>query len=230
VTVFPTTTLSGSNELPQQAQFWVPTRSEVGEEGFGYFRDTWTICNVSVGDAKEVIATELALARVVSALATTAAAFDRLARMVEGVLDDEALALLTNEERTALEPVVMDEPQLYGLELGVAGLVHALAAVRIWPAASCRGHVSPAAWSEAPVVYFAASAHRAQALVPLVEEVGCRFTLDPGRPDLLVVSGESILATMALADAVLTARSTFVQPRPQRPAVAREPFLQQTLL
>src|SRR5713101_7338219 len=102
----------------------------------------------------------------------------------------------------------------HAVELGVAGLVYALATVRIIPAASCRGHPGDRAWSDAPVVLFATTEYRAKALQPLVEAADCRFGIDTARRDLLAVAGRSILNTMALADAVLGSRHTFVQPRP----------------
>ncbi len=70
-----------------------------------------------------------------------------------------------------------DEPgALADLELSVAGLVCALATVRIIPAASCRGHTGQRPWSEVPVVLFATTEYSARALQPLVEATGCSLS------------------------------------------------------
>jgi hypothetical protein len=66
------------------------------------------------------------------------------------------------------------------------------------------------------VVLFAATEFRARALEPLVAEAGCAFTIDPARRELLVVSGQSVTHTMALAELVLEHRNDFVQRRPAR--------------
>jgi hypothetical protein len=47
--------------------------------------------------------------------------------------------------------------------------------------------------------------------------------LDAARPELLAVTGRSILDTMHLADAVLGSRRAFVRPRPPRPDRAAGP-------
>jgi hypothetical protein len=168
---------------------------------------------------------ESRIAEIVGELASTAEDFDRLARVVEdGYYDpdepNEGYAL-TNAERAGLDEFISDDEDdvvnlLDSLELGVAGLVYALATVRIIPAASCRGHPGGRAWSDGPVVLFATTEYRARALQPLVEATGCRFGIDSARPDLLAVEGKSIVDTMALAEAVLRSRHSFVQPRGPR--------------
>ena len=43
----------GHADLPPEATFWMPDRSELDdEEGIGYFRDVWTISDVPVSDAR----------------------------------------------------------------------------------------------------------------------------------------------------------------------------------
>jgi hypothetical protein len=201
----------------------MPKPDELDEEGFGYFRDTWLIKDVPVGEAQGITVVERRIAEVVGELADTADDFERLARVAEfGGIDDPAYDL-SERERGALAEVVSDIPELGGLELGVAGLAHALATVRILPAASCRSHLERS-WSDAPVVLFAATEFRAKALQPLVEGSGCTFTLDENRPELLVVRGLSIANTMALADAVMENRKKFVQHRaPDQRQSRREP-------
>lgn len=88
--------------------------------------------------------------------------------------------------------------------------------MRLIPAASCRGHPGDHAWSDVPVVLSATTEYRARALQPLAEATNCRFGIDTARPELLAIQGRSILDTMALADAVLASRRTFVQPRQPR--------------
>ena len=220
--MFPTSSLSGSITIPSDATFWMPKPEDIDEDGIGaYFRDTWLIKDVPVREARRLRQKERRIAEVLGHLAATAEDFDRLAYAVEGGYDpdetDEGFHLTATEQAELDEFLSDDETAgLESLELGVAGLVYALATVRIIPAASCRGHPGDRAWSDVPVVLFATTEYRARALQPLVEATNCRFNIDPARPDLLAVAGRSILDTMALADAVLESRHTFVQPRPPR--------------
>lgn len=210
--MFPEAPPSGTAALPVEATFWMPEPDEIDEEsGIGYFRDTWPMTGITVADAQFVVAAEYAMAEAIELLAHDADDFERLAVLTEyGGIDDPDYDM-TEDERTALTGVVSDIPdELGGLELGVSGLVHALAAVGIVPAASCRSHADPVtSWSVAPVVIFAASEDAARALQSLVEASGCTFELNQDHPDLLAVRGRSITNTMALAEAVLEHRNTF---------------------
>lgn len=217
--VFPVSTPSGSVAIPGAATFWMPKSEDINEEGIGsYFRDTWLIKDVPVHEARQLRNKERRSAEIVGRLAATAEDFDRLAYAVEGGYDpaetDESF-YLTATERVELDEFLTegDSVGLESLELGIAGLVYALATVRIIPAASCRGHPGNHAWSDAPIVLFATTEYRARALQPLVEATNCRFLIDPVRPELLAVTGPSILETMALADAMLESRRSFVRPR-----------------
>ena len=220
--MFPTSSLSGSVTIPSEATFWMPKPEDIDEDGIGaYIHDTWLIKDIPVREARRLRREERRMAEAVGRLATTAEDFDRLAHAVEGGYDpdesDEGDAL-TATERADLDEFLSagESSALDSLELGVAGLVYALATVRIIPAASCRGHPDDRAWSDVPVVLFATTEYRARALQPLVEATDCRFGIDVARPELLAATGRSILDTMALADAVLRSRQTFVQPRPSR--------------
>jgi hypothetical protein len=220
--MFPSSSLSGSVAIPSGATFWMPKPEDIDEEGIGVFcRETWLIKDVPVREARRLRQNERRIAEVIGRLATTAEHFDRLAHVVEDGIDpdepDEAYTV-TGIERVALDEFISDDETdaLDSLELGVAGLVYALATVRIIPAASCRGHPGDRAWSDVPVVLFAATEYRVRALQPLVEATNCRFDIDAARPELLAVMGRSILDTMALADAVLGTRRAFVQPRQAR--------------
>jgi hypothetical protein len=217
--MFPTASLSGSSAIPPGATFWMPKPEDIDEEGIGEFRGTWLIKDVPVREARQLMRQERRVAEVVGSLAATAEDFDRIARAVEDGLDpdepDSSYAL-NAQERAALDEFAVSEDEpgpLDDLELGVAGLVYALATVRIIPAASCRGHTGDRSWSEVPVVLFAATEIRARALQPLVEATGCRFETDAVRSHLLAVQARSILDTMALAEAILGARQSFVRPR-----------------
>ena len=221
--MFPTSSVSGSTTIPSDATFWMPKPEDIDEEGIGaFFRETWLIKDVPVRDARRLRQQERRIAEIVGHLATTAEDFDRLAHAVEGGYDpDKPRGYdLTAAERTELDEFLPgDEDEavaLDSLELGVAGLVNALATVRIIPTASCRGHPGDRAWSDVPVVLFATTEYRARALQPLVEATDCRFCIDTARPDLLAVEGRSILDMMSLADAVLGSRHTFVRPRLSR--------------
>src|ERR1035437_1733187 len=217
--MFPTTSLSGSSAIPPEATFWMPRPEDIDEEGIGEFRGTWLIKDVPVREAQRLMRQERRIAEVVGRLAATAEDFERIARAVEDGYDPdepESSYALNAQERAALDEFAVSEDEpcaLDDLELGVAGLVYALATVRIIPAASCRGHPGDRAWSEVPVVLFATTEYRARALQPLVEATGCQFEVDAVRAHLLAVRGRSILDTMALAEAILGARTSFVRPR-----------------
>lgn len=197
----------------------MPKPADLDEEGVGgFFRGTWLIKDEPVSEARRLMREERRVAEVVGELAATAGDFDRLARAAEhGYSSDEPDGghNLSVVERAALDEFASyDEgAALNGLELGVAGLVYALATVRIIPAASCRGHPGNSAWSERPVVLFAVTEYRARALQPLVESTDCQFALGG---DLLAVCGRSILSTMALADAIMANRHAFIKPRQRR--------------
>jgi hypothetical protein len=144
----------------------------------------------------------------VGGVARNAADFDVLAAAVEtgSAGEDDDIAA---ENLTALAPYLTGRTALEGLEAGVAGLVYALSAAGMFPAASCRGHPEPDSWSAFPVVMFAADRIHAEALQPLVQGSGCGFDLDPVRPELLVVNGRSVEDTLRLGLAVLASIEVF---------------------
>ena len=207
--MYPTADIDLDPSIPANAEFWVPEPDEIDDyEGFGMFQDVWPITDVSVDEANTVVREDGLLCQVVGGLARDAADFDVLAASVEtGSVgeDDEVSA----ESLAALSPYLTGEAALEGLEAGVAGLVYALSAAGMFPAASCRGHADPDAWSAVPVVMFAADRTHAEALQPLVEGSGCGFDFDPVRPELLVINGRSVEDTLRLARAVLASREVF---------------------
>jgi hypothetical protein len=183
--VYPTADIELDPSLPAGAEFWEPDPEEIDEyAGFGLFQDVWPITDVSVDDAIAVAREDGLLCQVVDGLARDAADFDVLAAAVEtgsAGEDDE----ITAESLPALTPYLTGKAALEGLEAGVAGLVYALSAAGMYPAASCRGHPEPGSWSAIPVVMFAADRAHAEALQPLVESSRCGFHLDPVRPEFL---------------------------------------------
>jgi hypothetical protein len=213
-------------EIPASYQFWTPRREDITEEGFAFFRDTWLIRGVSVREARSLLRLERELVAVVDVCSGSPEEFDEIANAL-GVSDLDEIPVKVLQS-SAFEPIAdyySDGDQMSlveGLDLGVAGLVYALAAVGCWPAASCRGHAVNG-WSDSPVVYLAADRHRTMALQPLVEAAGCGFDLDPARRELLLVIGPSVLEMMTLAEAVLEVRSTFTPrrgPRVRKPPAA----------
>jgi hypothetical protein len=198
--VYPIADIKLDPSLPANAEYWVPEPDEIDDdEGFGMFQDVWPITDVSAGEANAVAREDGLLCQVVAGLARNAMDFDVLAAAVE----------ISAESLAALEPYLAGEPALEGLELGVAGLVYALSSAGMFPAASCRGHADPDAWSAIPVVMFAADRAHAEALQPLLESNGCGFGLDPIRPELLVINGRSVEDTLRLGRAVLASLKPF---------------------
>ncbi|GII02759.1 hypothetical protein [Planobispora takensis] len=198
-------------ELPEEAAFWLPSADPKDEgDGLGYFDSTWSIRDIATGWAFDVLRTELGLARLVDEAARDRREFEMLASAVE-CPDAENVDRI---EFGHLCEELMDEitsdvpPGLGGLELGVAGLVHALTAYGCVPAASCRGHVYDLPrrpWSDRPVVYFASEREGAERLVPLVRVSGCGFNFDPDRPRLILIEAPSITEMMRLAEKILIA-------------------------
>ncbi len=207
--MYPTADIDLDPSLPASAEYWEPDPEEIDEfEGFGLFQDVWPIIDVSVDDAIAVAREDGLLCQVVGVLAQDAADFDVLAAAVEtgsAGEDDE----ITAENLQALAPYLTGKAALEGLEAGVAGLVYALSAAGMYPAASCRGHPELDSWSAIPVVMFAADRVHAEALQPLVESSECGFDLDPVRPELLVINGRSVKDTLRLAHAVLNSIDVF---------------------
>lgn len=207
--MYPTADIELDASLPADAEFRVPEPDEIDDyEGFGMFQDVWPITDVSINEANAVAQEDALLCQVVAELARDAADFDILAAAVEtgSVGEDDEISA---ESLAALEPYLTGKAALESLEAGVAGLVYALSIAGMFPAASCRGHADPDAWSAFPVVMFAADRPHAEALQPLVESNGCGFDLDPVRPELLVVKGRSVEDTLRLGRAILASVEVF---------------------
>jgi hypothetical protein len=143
--------------LPKQATYWMPSEDEIDEEGIGYFRDTWLIISVPEDGARDLIAIERQITRLVDSIAINSEQFETLAHAIESAdLTELPASLIDSEQYEALAGLVEDDiSPLEGLELGVTGLVYALASIGCVPAASCRGHAGARSWARHPVVLFA---------------------------------------------------------------------------
>lgn len=210
--------------FPDSATFWIPSRAELAEEGgIGYFHETWRIVGGRQRDIEGLLKIEQALVTVADQASRDEDEFDVVAQALETQdLDDEDL---TAQQREALDPHVVeaDDP-LRGLELGVSGLAHALACCFMFPAASCRGHADPHAWSPHPAVYFACRQPQASALTPLLEQAGVGIVVDNNRGNLWVLVAPDIRRMMALASLLLCSRERFRVPPTRRPPRAhRDP-------
>jgi hypothetical protein len=190
-------------ELPPTATYWMPSEDEIADGAIGHFRGVWPLHDVRPEDAAAVVANEQAAVRALDAHATDAREFDRLARALEA-------------RPPGNDEVAGDRVDLGGLEVGVAGLSYALAAIGCVPAASCRGHLGDDAWSYHPIVFAAVDRPHAEWLLPRVRRARCGFGIGAGRENLLAIRASSILETMALAASVL--REAAIIPPPPRAA------------
>lgn len=193
-----------SSSLPSRVEYWVPKPSEMADEGYGlFFRDVHVLNGVSAAEANGVLQWERRAADWVADGARDEREFESRARMVES-FDPDAPAEETPDEL----PLGLRETDfsLWGLELGVSGLSHVLAATGFYPVASCRSHVENS-WSPAPVVLLATDEERLQRLQTLAKRNGCGLDVDDtrGRP-LFCVYAASIVDTMALAQALFDNR------------------------
>jgi len=207
--MYPKTEVELHTQLPSDAEFWTPTPEDLeADEGFGYFDNTWPIFEIPEAEARRLVIVDRSLSIVASNLAATEFEFDDIATALEtGSAED--IEGLKPDQREALTPYLSDRVTLEGLELGVAGLVYCLATAGMYPAASCRGHSNPSAWSPIPVVLFATDRISAELLVPLVRDSGCGFNIAPPRGELLAIQSKSIEGMLDLADAILRELSTF---------------------
>ncbi|HXG75728.1 MAG TPA: hypothetical protein VNJ53_04090 [Gaiellaceae bacterium] len=191
--------------LPECA---MPTAEEISEEGFGFFRGTWFIGHVSTGDAQFTLREEAELIRVLDAATSSPEEFEELASAIEANdLDElsEPLRRLATEH--GVEELLDEElVPLDGLEIGVAGVTHALSSIGCLTAASCRSHISAQSWSDCPVVFFAARPWRLELLADLIEPAGCGLRADRG---MLSIVAPSILYMHELGRSIVNERRRF---------------------
>jgi hypothetical protein len=188
--------------MPTSSTFWTPSPEDLaGDEGFGYFRDTWPIADVSPGEAATILDLERQLLELLDATATNEYEFDELASAIESADYDE----LPPGLRAVLTDKGLDDETspLDGLEMGVAGLAFALSAAGCFPAASCRSHPTTRSWSPYPVVLFAANREHAESIRSHLLGTDCGIDVDPARPALLAVYSGSVCDLQRLATRVL---------------------------
>ena len=127
------------SSLPEGATFWTPSDEDLGsDEGFGFFRDVWLIFDVSADEAEAILRSEADLVSAVDELARDPVEFDQIAKAIEeGDREHLPERLQTMSMKGPIQTCLEHkESTLEGLELGVAGLVYALASVGCFPAAS----------------------------------------------------------------------------------------------
>jgi hypothetical protein len=183
----------------------MPDPEEVSEEGFGGFRNTWYVGQVTKAAAETMLRDEAELMRIVDVVAATAEEFEELASAIEGC-DIKSLAGPLREAamREGLAGFVDDElAPLDGLEIGVAGLAYALGSVGCLTAASCRWHIRDRSWSDCPIVLFAAPAWRLELLAELIAGAGCGLVADRG---MLAIYAPSIVQMHALGERIVAER------------------------
>lgn len=208
--MIPRTEYSVSSRIPKEAEFWMPTEEDIpGDEGIGYFRGVWMILGVTLEEARTMVSSEATQIAVIDSLAQTENQFEEIARACDtGVVDGVQDEIIRRQLLQRIPSLSEEEPDdfygdLGGLEVGVAGLAHAVSYIGGVPAASCRGHVSEHRWSEHPVVFAAVDRQRAEWLEPLLREAGCGCHTDPARPEFLVIDAPSVVESNTLAQLVV---------------------------
>lgn len=194
-----------TRSLPDH-ELWLPSAEELeNEEGFGPFRDTWVIRDIPLDIARDMVDEEALVIGCVDALTATAAEFDALL----GAIESDDISSLPD----AVRQTVASSDVLFsllgrelapgaGLDLGIAGLVYALAATGSFPAASCRGHSGDLPWSEFPIVRLSATLETAGYLLDVAADIGCGIMYEE---PLLTIWAPSVLEVMRMASSLLEA-------------------------
>ncbi|MET7896883.1 hypothetical protein [Streptomyces mirabilis] len=195
--------------FPAKLAMGLPDEEDVDEEGYGFFRDVWTIGEVSHEEAVRMIEKERRLVSLIDQASRTHADFEAMARAAEaGELEYLPAGYVAQHPDSELVRVVgaadEDDGALDALELGVAGLSYALTSVGCFTAASCRSHDSEGSWTDRPVIFFAAERPTVQWLTPLVHQSGCGFADGSERADrLLIIEAPSITNFIDLASRIV---------------------------
>src|SRR4051794_7249131 len=125
--MIPRTSVPLDASLPSNHAGWIPSEEDLDdEEGFGFFRGVWTIRDVSIGAARDMIAVETTLVDLAGRITDDPDDFDDLARLLEYGDEDELRQHLEGPAFAEIEEHFGFGSPLDGLELGVAGLVYAL--------------------------------------------------------------------------------------------------------
>lgn len=184
-----------------------PRRSEIPEESWGGFRDTWYLGRIPPGEAREAVTYEGRLIEILDAATRDQAEFEMLAQALEWAeaenLPGDLQRSFQRAESGGLLRAPDDIDPLRGLEIGVSGLVHALSAIGCVTAASCRGHLERS-WSDCPVVFFTAPVSKLEVLAELFRRTGCG--LDEAR-GFVVAEAPSIVEFHSLAELILEGRA-----------------------
>jgi hypothetical protein len=201
-----------SAKIPEEASFWMPSQdeyeetAEAGDDGFGFFHDTWVLLELTTGEAAEIVAHERELLPLVDRYSSTPEEFEETVSSLES--PDLPVHQPDRLRETLLWDLVVDltgssrEPAFFGLEFGVAGLSYILSSLGFLPVASCRAHYERS-WSTSPVVFVATTQPGAQWLQALLIETGCGFAIDPSRPDFLAIKAPSVSHTITLAETIV---------------------------
>jgi hypothetical protein len=188
----------------------MPHKDEISEEGFGFFRETWFMGPVLLAEAQSIVLEEAEVMQWLDETASSAEDFELLASAIEsqytGELPDSLQTMTIVDGLARFIPEEEDFGSLGGLEVGVAGLAHALSVVGCLTAASCRWHMTNRSWSDAPIVFFAAPGWRVELLAELISQAGCGLGTGRG---MLTVYGASIRDTHGLAQQILSERGRF---------------------
>ncbi|MFI8005968.1 hypothetical protein [Streptomyces sp. NPDC086010] len=207
--MIPAASIDVDASFPASFAMGLPDEDEIDEEGYGTFRDVWTIGEVGHEEAIRMIETERRLVGLVDQASRTAIEFETMARAVEtGEVENLPDGYVTENPHSDIVQFLgaVDEEQstLDALELGVAGLAYALSSVRCFTAASCRSHYSGHSWADRPVMFFAAERPTVHWLTPLVRDSGCGFADGSDRAArLLIVQAPSITNFVDLAQRIV---------------------------
>ncbi|THA55853.1 hypothetical protein E6P78_32475 [Streptomyces sp. A0958] len=207
--MIPAVSLDVDPSFPAGLAMGLPDKDEVIEEGYGCFRDVWTIGEVGHEEAIQMIEAERHLVRLVDQASRTDAEFEAMAKAVEtgeleNLPDGYAEEHPQSELVQFLDAVDEEHSPLDALDLGVAGLAYALSSVGCFTAASCRSHYSDQPWADRPVIFFAAERPTVHWLTPLVRDSGCGFADGSDRADrLLIVQAPSITNFVDLAQRIV---------------------------
>ncbi|WP_329289377.1 hypothetical protein [Streptomyces sp. NBC_01455] len=207
--MIPTADIDVDPRFPADLAMGLPDEEEVDEEGYGYFRDVWTIGAVSREEAIAIIEEEQRLVRLVDHASRDHGEFEALATAVERREVDRLPRGYTEQhpDSDLVHEASLDSDDgvpLEALELGVAGLSYALASAGCFTAASCRSHHSDRPWADRPVIFFAAERSTVHWLATLARDSGCGFADGSERAaKLLVLEAPSITNFMDMASRIV---------------------------
>lgn len=175
-----------------QTSLHFPSESEI-EQGFLGTRQ-YSVQFVLEADwdgATQVLEDERAEVARIDSLAADPYDFDDLAAEAENgdLIMDEVLGDLVT-----------------GLDVGMQAACLALCAAGCITGASCRGHLGPNAWSEWPVIIFAADRYRVPVLHILAQQSDCGLISSSGRLELWA---RSLTAILKFAELLISHRAAF---------------------